>query len=71
MSIILMRLFYSLWALGALGFLLNALSALTYSKNKTKRLKALLMTPIFCALWPLAICSPAGRRVLFSRFNQL
>ncbi|MCE9566388.1 MAG: hypothetical protein K8U57_30560 [Planctomycetes bacterium] len=68
----LLRIFYSIWLLGAVIFTFNAVSSLIFSDDLDgKRLKALLATPIFCAVWPLSLFSSPGRKVLLGKFNQL
>lgn len=69
---IVMRLFYAVWALGVMAFLLNAISFSIFSKARAgRRLKMLLVQFCFCIVWPLAVISPEGRKILFSKINKL
>ncbi len=68
----LLRIFYALWMGGILLLSLNALSTIIFAKKlKGKDWKVILTLPLFLAVWPLAIFSPNGRKVLLVRFNQL
>jgi hypothetical protein len=68
----LLRIFYSLWLGGMLLFALNAASNAVFSKHIERRhIKVILLLPLFVAAWPLALFSPNGRKVLFTKFNQL
>lgn len=72
MTYIFIRAIYGVWVIGGAVFLINAVSALMFSKlNKGKKARALFATVLFCAVWPLAIFSAEGRRIIFGRFNKL
>jgi hypothetical protein len=49
------------WSLGALGFLLVALSDLAFSRRFAKFPRRLAL----CVIWPLALFSARGRAVLW------
>jgi hypothetical protein len=49
------------WSLGAMGFLLVALSDLAFARTFSKFPRRLLL----CAIWPLALFSASGRAVLW------
>ena len=72
MTIEIMRLFYGLWMLGILVFSLNTLSSLLFDKAPWRtKAKAILILPLFLAIWPLSLFSKGGRKILLCKFNQL
>lgn len=72
MTIILMRVLYGLYFLGAGWVVFNALSTCLFSRRKWRRkishlVKAVLLAPV----WPLAMLSPSGRKVLLKKASEL
>lgn len=67
-----LRIFYAIWIGGIFLLMLNAISNIVFAKKiRRKDLKVILTLPFFLAVWPLAICSPNGRKILLTKFNQL
>lgn len=72
MGIVLMRIFFNIWSLGAFLFLINTFSHLIFIKRLPRaKFRCMLMALWFPLIWPLSICSPEGRKVLFGKFHQL
>lgn len=72
MSIILMRLFYSVYFIGLLLSLLNALSILVFDKTPFKQKVVTFLKMLGLSfVWPLAVMSPQGRVVLTKRIQKM
>jgi hypothetical protein len=68
----LLRIFYALWLAGGSAFILNALSNIVFARKIQRNdIKIILTLPFFIAVWPLALCSPNGRKILLTKFNKL
>lgn len=75
MSVELLRIFWSLWALGVLVFIGNAFSRLLFEDAGDTSWSRLMAKGVVCVLfiliWPIALASPGGRKVILLRFNKL
>lgn len=58
--------FLFVWGLGAMFFLLIALSDLAFGRS----LRAVPLRLLLCVVWPLALFSSRGRASLFAVFKQ-
>jgi len=68
-----MKLFYIVYFGGGALFFLNTVSTVIF-KPRTKLLKklnAIIRTVAFSSLWPLAIFSPSGRKILLNKTTNL
>lgn len=68
MSIILIILVWRLWLVGTILLFLNSITTWLFNPNK-KTFKAFLMSIPFIAVWPLAVFSPNGRKIIFKRIK--
>lgn len=61
---------YRIWAIGALLFLLNAISRLMF-KPSFRNLGATMLAIMAAAFWWFSIFSPEGRKVLFNKLETM
>lgn len=70
MAIEILRIFYSVWIFGIIVFLLNAIANSLFSKC-SRRISLFLFSIPFMLIWPLALFSPNGRKILFLKIEKL
>lgn len=62
------RVLFVVWVVATLYFLAIAVSDFTFGKGDVK---ALAVRAVLCFVWPLAILSAAGRKVLFTNTRKI
>jgi hypothetical protein len=70
MSLFYIVMAWRIWIVVAAVLFLNPLASFAFGPSKTSFCNLLKSLP-FILIWPLAVFAPAGRAVLFKRFQQL
>ena len=72
MFIEIIRIVYGMWAVTSFLFFLNAISVILFMEDAWRaKLRYFMLTIWFCLIWPIAIFSPDGRKVLSGKFHKL
>lgn len=72
MAIEILRLMYAVWTGGLIFLLIHGVSRVMFAKNMSAwlRLGVLMNITLLAAVWPIAVFSPEGRKILWSKLEH-
>lgn len=71
MTVALMRIFYGIWALGALAFIAMTIGTSVFSYYGWKtRLRRFVKRIFHSIIWPIALLSEKGRNILLTDLEE-
>lgn len=71
MGIIILRILYTIWAVGIIFFCIHGISVWVFVHMSLRRQIKFLFTMLcFAVVWPLALFSPKGRKILLAKIEH-